>query len=252
MLTLSEHRAVRSGWSAPRAVRAAAPARSAGGRSAPERVRAVRWPRRCPGGAPQAAEDAGAQQRAASSACAARRRSWASTPASAPGVRTLEGRHRRAGVTEGDRMSDLPKSVEHQGSGSARGLPVREGRHQPGRQDLAGRRALRHRRLKPIEFTSFVSPKWVPQMADAEQMVAGIRRVPASPTRRSGSTRRGSSAPRRLRESLALRPMFSVAGTDTFTRKNTNRSRRRAASTSCAGLGRALPEARHGLARRRA
>lgn len=31
-----------------------------------------------------------------------------------------------------------------------------------------------------IEVTSFVSPKWVPQMADAEQVVGGIRRRPGT------------------------------------------------------------------------
>jgi hydroxymethylglutaryl-CoA lyase len=32
--------------------------------------------------------------------------------------------------------------------------------------------------LKEIEVTSFVSPKWVPQMADAAEVMAGIRRQP--------------------------------------------------------------------------
>src|SRR5438046_8890124 len=32
--------------------------------------------------------------------------------------------------------------------------------------------------LREIEVTSFVSPKWVPQMADAAQVMAGIRRQP--------------------------------------------------------------------------
>ncbi|WP_138472604.1 hydroxymethylglutaryl-CoA lyase [Poseidonocella sp. HB161398] len=32
--------------------------------------------------------------------------------------------------------------------------------------------------LSEIEVTSFVSPKWVPQMADAAQVLSGIRRVP--------------------------------------------------------------------------
>ena len=32
--------------------------------------------------------------------------------------------------------------------------------------------------LKEIEVTSFVSPKWVPQMADSAQVMAGIRRRP--------------------------------------------------------------------------
>ena len=32
--------------------------------------------------------------------------------------------------------------------------------------------------LKEIEVTSFVSPKWVPQMADNAEVMAGIRRKP--------------------------------------------------------------------------
>jgi hydroxymethylglutaryl-CoA lyase len=32
--------------------------------------------------------------------------------------------------------------------------------------------------LKDIEVTSYVSPKWVPQMADAAEVMAGIRRAP--------------------------------------------------------------------------
>lgn len=32
--------------------------------------------------------------------------------------------------------------------------------------------------LKEIEVTSFVSPKWVPQMADAPDVMAGLRRLP--------------------------------------------------------------------------
>ncbi|HET8763852.1 MAG TPA: hydroxymethylglutaryl-CoA lyase, partial [Rhodanobacter sp.] len=32
--------------------------------------------------------------------------------------------------------------------------------------------------LRTIEATSFVSPKWVPQLADAAEVLAGIRKVP--------------------------------------------------------------------------
>ncbi|MEY4139619.1 MAG: hypothetical protein RLZZ371_1801, partial [Pseudomonadota bacterium] len=32
--------------------------------------------------------------------------------------------------------------------------------------------------LKEIEVTSFVSPKWVPQMADNAEVMAGIHRLP--------------------------------------------------------------------------
>ena len=33
--------------------------------------------------------------------------------------------------------------------------------------------------LRQIEATSFVSPRWVPQMADAAEVMAGIQRVAA-------------------------------------------------------------------------
>ena len=37
---------------------------------------------------------------------------------------------------------------------------------------------LQNAGLKEIEVTSFVSPKWVPQMADNAQVMAGIQRRP--------------------------------------------------------------------------
>jgi hydroxymethylglutaryl-CoA lyase len=37
--------------------------------------------------------------------------------------------------------------------------------------------------LREIEVTSFVSPKWVPQMADNAEVMAGIQRQPACATR---------------------------------------------------------------------
>jgi hydroxymethylglutaryl-CoA lyase len=36
--------------------------------------------------------------------------------------------------------------------------------------------------LRVIEATSFVSPKWVPQMGDNAAVLRGIQRKPASPT----------------------------------------------------------------------
>ena len=53
----------------------------------------------------------------------------------------------------------------------------------------------------------------------------------------------------RLRDSLALRPMFGVAATDTFTRKNTNRSVDEKIA-ELPGWAAALPGPRHGLDRR--
>ena len=84
--------------------------------------------------------------------------------------------------------------------------------------------ALSDTGVASIEFTSFVSPKWVPQMADAEQMVAGITRAPGVAYEAIWLNEAGLERAARLRDALKLRPMFGVAGSDTFMRKNTNRT----------------------------
>jgi hydroxymethylglutaryl-CoA lyase len=71
--------------------------------------------------------------------------------------------------------------------------------------------------LTRIEVTSFVSPKAVPQMADAEQVMAGIERVPGVaweplvPNVR-GTERALATAPDRV--------MVVLAASDTFNQKN--------------------------------
>jgi hydroxymethylglutaryl-CoA lyase len=120
-------------------------------------------------------------------------------------------------------MSDLPKHVHVKEVGPREGFQFEKGDI-----SLAAKislvDALSDTGLKTIEFTSFVSPKWVPQMADADQMVAGIKRVPGVAYEAIWLNEAGLERAARLRDSLTLRPMFSVAGTDTFMRKNTNRS----------------------------
>ena len=120
-------------------------------------------------------------------------------------------------------MSDLPKSVKLKEVGPREGFQFEKGAI-----SLADKislvDALSDTGLKTIEFTSFVSPKWVPQMADADQMVAGIKRVPGVAYEAIWLNEAGLERAARLGDSLTLRPMFSVAGTDTFMRKNTNRS----------------------------
>ena len=120
-------------------------------------------------------------------------------------------------------MSDMPKHVQIKEVGPREGFQFEKGDI-----GLAAKislvDALSDTGVRTIEFTSFVSPKWVPQMADAEQMVAGIKRVPGVAYEAIWLNEAGLERAARLRESLALRPMFGVAATDTFTRKNTNRS----------------------------
>jgi hydroxymethylglutaryl-CoA lyase len=120
-------------------------------------------------------------------------------------------------------MSDVPKSVTIKEVGPREGFQFEKGAI--GVADkIALVDALSDTGVKTIEFTSFVSPKWVPQMADAEQMVAGIRRAPGVAYEAIWLNEAGLERAARLRDRLTLRPMFSVAGSDTFMRKNTNRS----------------------------
>jgi hydroxymethylglutaryl-CoA lyase len=120
-------------------------------------------------------------------------------------------------------MSDMPKSVKIKEVGPREGFQFEKG-------DISLERkislvdALSGTGVQTIEFTSFVSPKWVPQMADAEQMVAGIKRAPGVAYEAIWLNEAGLARAAQLRDSLALRPMFGVAASDVFMRKNTNRS----------------------------
>jgi hydroxymethylglutaryl-CoA lyase len=120
-------------------------------------------------------------------------------------------------------MSDLPESVTIKEVGPREGFQFEKGAI--GLADkISLVDALSDTGLTAIEFTSFVSPKWVPQMADAEQMIAGIRRAPGVAYEAIWLNQAGLERAAKHRDVLALRPMFSVAGSDTFMRKNTNRS----------------------------
>ena len=57
--------------------------------------------------------------------------------------------------------------------------------------------ALERGGLPVIEVSAFVSPKWVPQMADAAEVFAGITRRPARGTRRWCRTCRARARDRR-------------------------------------------------------
>src|SRR5712671_70445 len=75
--------------------------------------------------------------------------------------------------------------------------------------------------LPVIEVSAFVSPKWVPQMADAEQVFAGI-------TRRAG-TRYTALVPNvagleRAQKAGVTEVAIFAASTETFSRKNINQS----------------------------
>src|SRR5262249_41641463 len=76
-------------------------------------------------------------------------------------------------------------------------------------------------RLPVIEVAAFVSPKWVPQMADAAEVFAGITRRPG--TRYTALVPNLTGLERALQAGVTEIAVFA-ASTETFSRKNINQS----------------------------
>lgn len=81
--------------------------------------------------------------------------------------------------------------------------------------DLLGQAGVRH-----IEMTSFVNPKWVPQLADAAEVARGVQRRPGVVLSALVPNRRGLEA---ALEANADEIVIFAAASETFSRKNTNR-----------------------------
>jgi hydroxymethylglutaryl-CoA lyase len=75
--------------------------------------------------------------------------------------------------------------------------------------------------LREIEVTSFVSPKWVPQMADAADVFAGIERAPG--IRYTALVPNLAGLDRAIAAGVTEIAVFA-ASTETFSRKNINQS----------------------------
>jgi hydroxymethylglutaryl-CoA lyase len=75
--------------------------------------------------------------------------------------------------------------------------------------------------LPVIEVSAFVSPKWVPQMADAIDVFAGITRTPA--TRYTALVPNLAGLERALSAGVAEVAVFA-SSTETFSRKNINKT----------------------------
>ncbi|KAB2851564.1 MAG: hydroxymethylglutaryl-CoA lyase [Hyphomicrobiaceae bacterium] len=77
--------------------------------------------------------------------------------------------------------------------------------------------------FKTIEVTSFVSPKWVPQMADAEEVARGFRRRPG--TEYSCVVLNAKGLERAVATGkFDIRGMVYAAASELFSKKNMNRS----------------------------
>ncbi len=74
-------------------------------------------------------------------------------------------------------------------------------------------------KLPVIEVTAFVSPKWVPQMADAEDTCAGITRAPGT---RYSALVPNMAGLERATEARVTEIAIFAASTETFSRKNIN------------------------------
>jgi hydroxymethylglutaryl-CoA lyase len=91
--------------------------------------------------------------------------------------------------------------------------------------------------LPVIEVSAFVSPKWVPQMADASEVFAGITRAPG--TRYAALVPNLAGLDRALAANVTDIAIFA-SSTETFSRKNINQSIEESLSTYRAVCERAI------------
>ena len=100
--------------------------------------------------------------------------------------------------------------------------------------------------LPVIEVSAFVSPKWVPQMADAGEVFAGITRRPGS--RYTALVPNLAGLERALAASVDEIAIFA-ASSETFSRKNINQTHRRVARARTRDVAEQRPARRAARAR---
>jgi hydroxymethylglutaryl-CoA lyase len=118
---------------------------------------------------------------------------------------------------------DLPKAIRIREVGPREGFQF-EKKPLTTEEKIAFVDALSTTGVKEIEFVSFVSPKWVPQMADAEAWVAGIRKAPGVEYEGIWLNPQGLERAAKLRDVLTIRPGFAAPVSNTFNLKNTNKT----------------------------
>ena len=120
-------------------------------------------------------------------------------------------------------MSDIPKKVHFREVGPREGFQFEKVMLSTDQKiDFVNR--LSDTGAPSIEFVSFVSPKWVPQMADAEPWVEGIEKKPGVEYIGIWLNIQGLERAIRLKNKLTIRPSFSCPGSSTFSKKNTNKT----------------------------
>ncbi|HSB71811.1 MAG TPA: hydroxymethylglutaryl-CoA lyase [Candidatus Methylomirabilis sp.] len=129
------------------------------------------------------------------------------------------------------RMWDYPKKVRINEVGPREGVQF-EKSFIPTEKKIQLIDALSGTGLPCIEVTSFVSPKWVPQMADAEEVSRGFKPVPGVQYTALFLNVKGLERAAAIGR-YELEGLLPVIASDTFSQKNTNKT----IQETLAGLG---------------
>jgi hydroxymethylglutaryl-CoA lyase len=119
-------------------------------------------------------------------------------------------------------MSDLPSSISIHEVGPREGFQFEQGPI-PTERKIELVDALSETGLRRIQVTSFVSPKWVPQMADAEEITARFKKAPgvqydALFLNDRGLERAAASG------TYVFEGYLGLVASDVFCRRNTNKT----------------------------
>jgi hydroxymethylglutaryl-CoA lyase len=119
-------------------------------------------------------------------------------------------------------MSDLPASISIHEVGPREGFQFEKGPIGTDRKiDLID--ALSEAGLTRIQVTSFVSPKWVPQISDAEEITARFKKVPGVQYDALTLNERGLE--RAIVSGVySFEGYLSLVASDIFSKKNTNKT----------------------------
>src|SRR6476661_1277665 len=117
-------------------------------------------------------------------------------------------------------MTALPERVTVYEVGPRDGLQ-NEARHVPTADKIRFIDALVDAGLSKIEITSFVSPKWIPQLADAVEVARGVQRKPGVTFSALVPNRRGLEAA----ISAGIREIaVFLSSSETHNKKNVNKT----------------------------
>jgi len=119
-------------------------------------------------------------------------------------------------------MANFPKTVSFQEEGPREGFQI-EKNFVPTARKIEFINALSKTGLKTIQIVSFVNPKLVPNMADAEQVVAGIDLQPGVEYTGLWLNQKGFERARATGR-LAMKGNLNLCASETFLKRNQNRT----------------------------